>query len=129
MMEDKEGNVLIGKGVTITGNITLAGSIYVYGDVNGEVVAQEIHVGEGGKVTGDIKVDVADIRGDVSNSLEVKKSIVVRSTGKIVGKLIYQSLEIETGGVIDGHIEKAKSKNDFVTLVASNPLAKTATSD
>jgi len=129
MMEDKEGNVLIGKGVTITGNITLAGSIYVYGDVNGEVVAQEIHVGEGGKVTGDIKVDVADIRGDVSNSLEVKKSIVVRSTGKIVGKLIYQSLEIETGGVIDGQIEKAKSKNDFVALVASNPLAKTATSD
>ncbi len=128
-MEDKEGNVLIGKGVTIAGNITLGGSIYVYGDVSGEVVAQEIHVGEGGKVTGDIKVDVADVRGEVSNSLEVKKSIVVRSTGKITGKLIYQSLEIETGGVIDGQIEKTKSKNDFVALVASNPLAKTANSD
>jgi cytoskeletal protein CcmA (bactofilin family) len=129
MMEDKEGNVLIGKGVSLVGNITLAGSIYVYGDVNGAVVAQEIHVGESGKISGDIKADVADIRGEISNSIEVKKSIVVRSTGRILGKLIYQSLEIESGGVIDGQIEKAKSKNDFVALVASNSLAKTASSD
>ena len=129
MIEDKEGNVLIGRGVTITGNLTLTGSIYVYGDVNGEVVAQEVHVGESGKVSGDIKADVADIRGEVKNSIEIKKSIVVRSTGRIVGKLIYQSLEIEIGGVIDGQIEKAKSKNDFVALVASNLVAKTASGD
>ena len=56
-MEDKEGCVLIGKGVSITGNITLSGTIHIYGDVNGEVVAQEIHVGDTGKINGDIKSD------------------------------------------------------------------------
>ena len=113
-MDNKEGCVLIGSGVSITGNVTLTGAIHIYGDVNGEVTAQEIHVGEGGKVNGAIKAEVADIRGEVTNSIEVGKSLVIRSTGKITGKVLYQSLEIETGGVIDGQIEKITSKKEIV---------------
>ena len=36
-MEDKEGNVMVGKGVTINGSIKLSGAIYIFGEVNGEL--------------------------------------------------------------------------------------------
>ena len=122
-MEDKKDCLLIGEGVSVTGNISLPGSVYVYGDVNGEITAHEIHVGVGGKVTGDVRVDLADIRGEVINSIQVKETLIVRATGKISGVISYQSLEIEHGGMIDGKIEKVPTGK-----VLNMPAAATAES-
>lgn len=118
-MEDKKDCLLIGEGVSVTGNISLPGTVYVYGDVNGEITAREIHVGESGKVTGDVKVDLADIKGEVVNSIQVKETLVVRSTGRISGVISYKSLEIEHGGMIDGKIEKVSSGKEFVAPATS----------
>ena len=122
-MEDRKDCLLIGEGVSVTGNISLPGTVYVYGDVNGEITAREIHVGVGGKVTGDVRVDLADIKGEVMNSIQVKETLIVRATGKISGIISYQSLEIEHGGMIDGKIEKVPTGK-----VLSMPVAATAES-
>jgi cytoskeletal protein CcmA (bactofilin family) len=114
-MENKKDCLLIGEGVSITGKITLPGTIYVYGDLNGEITASEIQVGQNGKVTGDVKVDIADIKGEVVNSIQVKDTLIVRSTGKISGLINYKTLEIEHGGVIDGKVVKVAVKNDLLT--------------
>lgn len=105
-MENIKDNLLIGEGVNITGNISMQGAIHVYGNLSGEIVAQEIFIGATGKVNGEIRVSFADIRGEVTNSIHVKETLIVRSTGKISGTITYQSLEIEHGGIIDGTIEK-----------------------
>ena len=122
-MEDKKDCLLIGEGVSVTGNISLPGTVYVYGDVNGEITAREIHVGVGGKVIGDVRVDLADIKGEVMNSIQVKETLIVRATGKISGIISYQSLEIEHGGMIDGKIEKVPTGK-----VLNMPSAATAES-
>jgi len=114
-MENKKDCLLIGEGVSITGKITLPGTIYVYGDLNGEITASEIQVGQNGKVTGDVKVDIADIKGEVVNSIQVKDTLIVRSTGKISGLINYKTLEIEHGGVIDGKVVNVAVKNDLLT--------------
>lgn len=108
-MEDKKDCLIIGEGVSVTGNIVLSGTIYVYGDVSGEVVAHELHVGSSGKVTGNVKVDVAEIKGQVLNTILVKDTLIVRASGKISGVIVYKSMEIEHGGMIDGKIEKIES--------------------
>ena len=113
-MENIKDNLLIGEGVNITGNISMQGAIHVYGNLSGEIVAQEIFIGATGKVNGEIKVSFADVRGEVTNSIHVKETLIVRSTGKISGTITYQSLEIEHGGIIDGKIEK----NSNVKVVA-----------
>jgi cytoskeletal protein CcmA (bactofilin family) len=105
-MENIKDSLLVGEGVSVTGNISAQGALHVYGNVSGDVTAHEIFVGETGKVNGDIKVNFADIKGEVTNSIQVKETLIVRSTGKISGTISYQSLEIEHGGVIDGKIEK-----------------------
>lgn len=115
-MEDKEGTILIGKGTSVKGVIQATGAVHVYGEVDGEITAQEIIVGISGKVSGVVKVDVADIQGVVINLLEVKKTLVVRSNGKISGSISYQSLEIESGGLIEGKVEKLPLIPDFESL-------------
>ncbi|CAN4268090.1 CcmA Integral membrane protein CcmA involved in cell shape determination [Methylophilaceae bacterium] len=115
-MEDKDGTLLIGKGVIIKGGIIATGAVHVYGEVNGEIAAKEITVGISGKVTGDVRVDVADIQGEVLNLLEVRQTLIVRSNGRISGTISYQSLEIEHGGFIEGHIEKLPLSKEFESL-------------
>ncbi len=99
----------------VTGNISLPGTVYIYGEVNGEVSSHEIYVGETGKVTGDVRVDLADIKGEVVNSIQAKESLILRATGKISGVISYKSLEIEHGGVLDGKIEKVTSAVSVMT--------------
>ena len=108
-MENKKDSLMIGEGVSLTGTIKLSGTVYVYGDINGEITAREIHVGPTGKINGVIQVDVADIQGETNNSIHVRDTLVIRSTGKVLGSISYQSIEIENGGLIDGKIEKIAS--------------------
>ena len=115
-MEDKDGTLLVGKGVIIKGGIIATGAVHVYGEVNGEITAKEITVGISGKVTGDVRVDVADIQGEVLNLLEVRQTLIVRSNGRISGTISYQSLEIEHDGYIEGHIEKLPLSKEFESL-------------
>lgn len=115
-MEDKDGTLLIGKGVSIKGGIIATGAVHVYGEVDGEIAAREIIVGISGKVSGDVRVDVADVQGEVLNLLEVRKTLIVRSNGKISGTISYQSLEIEHGGFIEGQIEKLPQSTEIESL-------------
>jgi cytoskeletal protein CcmA (bactofilin family) len=105
-MENIKDTLLLGEGVIITGNISVQGVVYVHGSVNGEIAAHDIYIGVTGKVHGEIKVNLADIRGEVTNSIQVRDTLIVRATGKIFGTTSYQSIEIEHGAVIDGKIEK-----------------------
>lgn len=110
-MENQKDTLLVGEGVNITGNIVVLGAVHIYGNVNGEITAHEIHIGETGRVNGEIKVSLADIKGEVSNSIQVKETLIIRSTGKVSGTISYQSLEIEQGGMIEGKIEKNSAIN------------------
>jgi len=115
--------------VSITGSIIATGAVHVYGEVNGEITAKEIFVGISGKVSGDVKVDVADIQGEVVNSLEVRKTLIVRANGKISGTIRYQSLEIEHGGLIEGQIDKIPLKTECESLPIETTSVITNTDD
>ena len=122
-MENKKDSLLVGENVNITGNITVLGAVHIYGNVNGEITAQEIHIGETGKVNGEIKASLADIKGEASNSIQVKDALIIRSTGKVSGTISYQSLEIEQGGMIEGKIEKNPASN-HAQITKTQPESK-----
>ena len=110
-MENIKDTLLVGENVNLTGNITVLGAVHIYGSVNGEISAQEIYIGETGKVNGEIKVNLADVKGELSNAVQVKETLIIRSTGKVSGTITYQSLEIEHGGIIEGKIDKNTASN------------------
>jgi len=49
---------------------------------------------------------VIDVRGQLHNTIISEKSLIVRSTGKIAGKVQYMEIEIEKGGEIEGALSQ-----------------------
>ena len=110
-MENTKDDLMIGEGASIAGSIYLSGTLYVYGSINGEVVANKIHVGITGVVNGDVKVYNADISGDINNGIQVKGNLIIRATGKVLGAISYQSIEIESGGMVNGILEQTSTNS------------------
>lgn len=111
-MENKHGSLMIGEGVKIDGNIDLSLDVHVFGTVNGEIKAQDVFIGDSGIVNGIIIADNIEVRGQVQQTIEARQTLIIKSTGRVMGNIVYQSLEIENGGTIDGKIDKYNAKKD-----------------
>lgn len=109
-MENIKDDLMIGEGVNITGSVSSSGTLYVYGSVTGEVIANKIHVGVTGVVNGDVKAYDADISGDINNGIQVKGNLIIRGTGKVLGAISYQSIEIESGGLVNGSLDQTSAE-------------------
>ena len=92
----------IGEGVSLKGEISVPDVIVVDGGVEGDVTARAIHVGPEGSVKGNIVSTDADIHGTITEKVEVKQLLTVRSTGRIEGSVTYGEVQIERGAVIAG---------------------------
>jgi cytoskeletal protein CcmA (bactofilin family) len=101
-----DGAAVIGPGVQFKGNLTAPRRVSIHGTFEGELRASTLMVGETGRVTGTIFVDEADVHGVVENALEVKRSLTVRSTGRLSGNISYSIISIQEGGIISGSLNK-----------------------
>lgn len=103
---NQSGCLFVGEGVLIAGKITLPEKIIVDGQVEGEISAREAQVGEAGKITGKLSVAVADVRGELVDTISVSETLILRSTAKVRGSITYNVLQIEQGAVIEGSLNR-----------------------
>ncbi len=124
-MENKMGALMIGEGVKIDGNIELSADIHIYGTVNGEIRAQDVFVGETGQVNGLVIADNIQVKGEIQQTIEARKTLAIKSSGRVKGQIAYQSLEIESGGTVDGQLDKYVPKKNH----ANHPSDQNAKPD
>jgi len=98
------GTIVIGEGVLAKGVFKVPGRAIINGSLEGELVAKDLFVGPTGKGVGKFKAEMADVRGEVHDTLVTTSSLVVRASGKISGAVYYREVEIEKGGEIEGHM-------------------------
>ncbi|MGC4075543.1 MAG: polymer-forming cytoskeletal protein [Rubrivivax sp.] len=103
------GTLTLGEGVTISGKINAAGRVQVFGTVKGEIEADDIAVGKTGRVEGSLSARNVDIRGEVGETIVAREQIVIRSTAVVTGTVTYQTIQIEGGARIDGHLRRSDS--------------------
>ena len=119
-LDTKEGNIVIGAGVSVTGDIDAPNEVSVNGKHTGKVVSSKITVKNGGKVDGESSVETAEIEGSYDGNLAVAGTLSVTSSGVAKGEIRYKDLEIALGGKISGTIaemsddEASKSKIKLV---------------
>ena len=101
-----EGAIFIGAGVELKGEMTVPGFATVDGRFEGALNAKSLVVGQTGHVSGEINVEIAEVRGTVGNNLVVRSRLVVRSSGAITGSCSYSKIMVEEGGELSGSIEK-----------------------
>lgn len=102
--KDSKGCLFVGEGVTINGEVSLPGAVFVDGVINGQIKANEVFVGITGQVNGTVSASKADVRGAVGDAIEIHEHITVRASARLQGNVTYRSLEIERGGVIEGQL-------------------------
>jgi len=113
---DSLESVVIGDGVVVKGAFTVPSKAVINGVIEGDLTAEEVLIGPTGRITGRVSAKVIDVRGQLHNTIVSEKSLIVRSTGKIVGKVHYSEIEIEKGGEIEGTLSQGAESS-----VASRP--------
>ncbi len=102
----QNGCLVVGEGVSITGRISLPGKLTIDGQMEGEITAREVDVGVTGKITGKLVTAVADVRGELVDSISVSEMLILRSTAKVSGNVLYNALQIEQGAIIEGTLNR-----------------------
>ncbi|MYH40076.1 MAG: polymer-forming cytoskeletal protein [Candidatus Dadabacteria bacterium] len=92
-------------GAGFAGTISCVGSMKVEGTLKGNVKADHTFVvGPNGSVTGDINAGGVIIFGEVNGKIDAG-SLEIKSTGRITGEILIETLITEAGGVMRAKCE------------------------
>jgi len=100
----KQNSVFIGEGVSFKGSITASDEAVIEGQFDGDLTVGNLLIGQTGRVTGSIKADRVDVKGELNKDISSRQLLIVRSTGKVNGTLEYGEIEIERGGQVLGNM-------------------------
>lgn len=92
----------IGEGVTVKGAIFVPDEIVVDGVVEGDVTAQSIRIGASGAIKDKVVSTDVDVSGTLGENTEVKEFLIIRSSGRVEGRVNCGDVEVEKGAVIAG---------------------------
>lgn len=96
---------VLGEGVVFEGNISCEGSIKVEGALKGDVkVDHTLVVGPNGSVAGDINAGGVIIFGEVNGKIDAGL-LEIKSTGRITGEILIETLITEAGGAMNAKCE------------------------
>jgi len=96
-VEDKSRVLIIREDTFLKGEIRNGGRIEVFGYVEGDIAGDLLVVQPGGRCFGKVKVDAADVRGQLQGDILVRQLINIRGTGEVTGNVVvapYQNSKI-----------------------------------
>ena len=98
--------LVIGREISLNGEINSCYLLVVEGKVEATMKeCREIRITETGTFKGQVEFERADISGVFEGDLTAREHLVVRSTGRVTGKVRFGELEIERGGQVLGDIQ------------------------
>ncbi|HTT97905.1 MAG TPA: polymer-forming cytoskeletal protein [Rhizomicrobium sp.] len=98
------GVSVISKALKITGQLESTEDIRIDGEVNGDVRAVSVTVGNNARVKGNVYGDTVELAGTVEGKIEAKK-VVLGGTARMTGDVVHADIKIESGAFIDGHLK------------------------
>ncbi len=101
MQEPSPGVSHIGADLTIVGNLVSKGEVHIDGQIQGDLHAAQVTVGETARITGGIIADEVIVRGAVAGSIRGRR-VVLQSSSRVEGDVFHQQLGIEQGAFFEG---------------------------
>jgi len=98
---------VIGKTITIQGDVTGDESLVIDGKVDGTVRLKnhDLTVGQTGLVTASVKAKVVRVEGKVTGDLEGTEKVVITKTGRVEGNIVAPAVTLEDGAKFKGSID------------------------
>ncbi|HEX7969996.1 MAG TPA: polymer-forming cytoskeletal protein [Stellaceae bacterium] len=98
--------LIVGREISLSGEITACDRLVVEGSVEANLAnCRDIDIAESGLFKGSASIDDAEVRGRFEGTLNVRRRLLIRATGKVVGTVRYGQVEIECGGQISGDVQ------------------------
>ena len=115
---------IIGQGLKIISR----GTLQVDGEVEGDVQAAEIIIGEQGKVTGMVAGQQVVVRGKVSGVV-CAKNVALQATSEVQGDIHHMSFAIEQGAMFEGRSRRAADESALNSVIEGRSAERSYTSD
>ena len=98
---------VLGADLRITGEISTTGMVEVLGEVDGNLVAAGLIIGQEGRLKGSVRAGMVDVKGTLDGKVTCD-SLTLRSTATVRADFITAGIVIESGASIDGRFLKPK---------------------
>jgi len=111
--EIESRRLIVGRDIQLNGEITSCDKLIVEGHVEVTLPgARVLEISPSGYFKGSAEVDEADISGRYEGDLTARERLIVRSGGRIHGKVRYGRIVIESGGEIAGDMQTLMPPDD-----------------
>ena len=91
--------------LTIVGNIKTTGDVQIEGNVEGDIRAHLLTVGEGATVKGEVVADDVVVNGRIIGRVRGLK-VRLTSTARVEGDIIHKTIAIESGAHFEGSVQR-----------------------
>jgi cytoskeletal protein CcmA (bactofilin family) len=99
---------VLGADIRITGEITTTGSVEILGEIDGNITANGLIIGQEGRVKGAFVAETVEVRGKLDGKITCD-SVTLRSSAEVKADITTSSIVIESGARIEGRFLKPKS--------------------
>ncbi len=106
--------------LTIVGNIKTTGDVQIEGNIEGDIRAHLLTVGEGATVKGEVVADDVVVNGRIVGKVRGLK-VRLTSTARVEGDIIHKTIAIESGAHFEGSVQR---RDDPLTKDGAKPAPK-----
>ncbi|MCC5975963.1 MAG: polymer-forming cytoskeletal protein [Rubellimicrobium sp.] len=106
----------------IKGNIKTTGDVQIEGQVDGDIRAHLLTVGEGATVKGELVADDVVINGRIIGRVRGLK-VRLTSTARVEGDIIHKTIAIESGAHFEGSVQRQEDPLSTATKTLPRPAA------
>ena len=92
---------VIGRDITIEGEVTGEGELHLDGVIRGDVKVGRLSVGETGHIEGSVSAELVEVRGKVIGAITAKQ-IRLYASSQVDGDITHEQLAMETGASFQG---------------------------
>ena len=106
-MQPAEGSTMIGKSVTLRGELSGSGDLYLDGTFEGTVTLEEsrLTIGPNARVKAEVRVRDLIIFGVVEGNMHVAGRIELRQSANLTGDVVASRMSVEENASIHGRVE------------------------
>jgi cytoskeletal protein CcmA (bactofilin family) len=127
--EDELRKLTVGREIKLSGEITSCDLLVIEGHVEANLNnCRDIEIADGGLFKGEAAIEEASISGRFEGNLTVRKRLLIKASGRVVGTIRYGQIEIECGGQISGDIQAQPAAGEEMKLTADAAPARAAAS-
>jgi cytoskeletal protein CcmA (bactofilin family) len=101
------GRSVLGADLRITGEVVSTGSVEVLGEIEGNITAHGLLIGQEGRVKGSVQADTVEVKGRLDGKVTCD-SITLRSSASVKADITTDGIVIESGASMDGRFLRAK---------------------